>query len=354
LFADLLARSPAQGKVRVRALVWASWLAEAQGDYGSAVETAESSVALARETGDVDLLAHALSHLGMVHRLRGDLAAAAELYGEATSLLKGSTNRVQLAALRNSVGVLAIDRGDYLSASTILAEALAIARAESDDMAIATDLDCLARAQLAMNDHRAAADSWKEAISIKRRIDPFYRVVDCIAGMASLACARGDDQRALRLGASASRLSSEWSVQLDPWIRRRLEGAERLSRSRLGTNKSEEAWREGWALTRDQVIDYALGDGESETAVDAGPLSLREREVAQLVAAGMTNRDIAKRLFISERTAEGHIEHIRNKLSVRSRTEIATWAVERGLAKSSLKSRDVIRRSDRSIKPQPK
>src|SRR5579859_584578 len=112
------------------------------------------------------------------------------------------------------------------------------------------------------------------------------------------------------------------------------ETAERRSRSRLGTIKSEEVWKQGWAMSFDQAIDYALGDGEPEAAVDAGPLSLREREVAKLVAAGMTNREIAKRLFISERTAEGHVEHIRNKLGVRSRTEIATWAVQRGLTKT--------------------
>jgi non-specific serine/threonine protein kinase len=50
-----------------------------------------------------------------------------------------------------------------------------------------------------------------------------------------------------------------------------------------------------------------------------------------MVAAGMTNREIAERLFIAERTAEGHVERIRNKLGFRSRTEVATWAVERGL-----------------------
>jgi non-specific serine/threonine protein kinase len=50
-----------------------------------------------------------------------------------------------------------------------------------------------------------------------------------------------------------------------------------------------------------------------------------------MVAAGMTNKEIAQRLFIAERTAEGHVERIRNKLGVRSRTEVATWAVAHGL-----------------------
>jgi DNA-binding CsgD family transcriptional regulator len=54
--------------------------------------------------------------------------------------------------------------------------------------------------------------------------------------------------------------------------------------------------------------------------------------VAKLVAAGMTNREIAARLFIAERKAEGHVEHIRHKLGVRSRTEIAMWAAQPGLA----------------------
>jgi DNA-binding CsgD family transcriptional regulator/sugar lactone lactonase YvrE len=57
-------------------------------------------------------------------------------------------------------------------------------------------------------------------------------------------------------------------------------------------------------------------------------LSPREREVADLVAEGLTNREIAERLVISERTAEGHVEQIRNKLGFHSRTQIAGW-VER-------------------------
>src|SRR5438132_5462536 len=54
-------------------------------------------------------------------------------------------------------------------------------------------------------------------------------------------------------------------------------------------------------------------------------LSRREREVAALVAQGLSNRDIAERLFISERTAEGHVEQICNKLGFRSRAQVAAW-----------------------------
>ncbi len=59
-------------------------------------------------------------------------------------------------------------------------------------------------------------------------------------------------------------------------------------------------------------------------------LSRRELEIARLVAEGLTNRDIATRLFISERTVDGHLEHVREKLGVNTRAQIATWVVREG------------------------
>jgi predicted ATPase/DNA-binding CsgD family transcriptional regulator len=63
--------------------------------------------------------------------------------------------------------------------------------------------------------------------------------------------------------------------------------------------------------------------------ISSDPLSRREREVAELVAQGLTNREIAEGLFISERTAEGHVQSIRNKLGFTARTQIAAWVVTR-------------------------
>ena len=58
---------------------------------------------------------------------------------------------------------------------------------------------------------------------------------------------------------------------------------------------------------------------------DWSTLTARELEVAALVAEGLTNKEIAARLFLSERTAEGHLEHIRDKLGFSTRSQIATW-----------------------------
>jgi DNA-binding NarL/FixJ family response regulator len=58
----------------------------------------------------------------------------------------------------------------------------------------------------------------------------------------------------------------------------------------------------------------------------ADPLTAREREIASLVAAGLSNRAIADRLVISERTAQNHVQHILGKLGFANRAQIAAWA----------------------------
>ena len=52
--------------------------------------------------------------------------------------------------------------------------------------------------------------------------------------------------------------------------------------------------------------------------------------MAGLVAQGLTNRQIAGRLFISERTVDGHLEHVREKLGVNTRAQIAAWVASQG------------------------
>ena len=65
----------------------------------------------------------------------------------------------------------------------------------------------------------------------------------------------------------------------------------------------------------------------SEALVPSQVLTPRQREVAALIALGLTNREIASRLVVAERTAEGHVQSILNKLGFYSRSRIAAWAV---------------------------
>ena len=97
-------------------------------------------------------------------------------------------------------------------------------------------------------------------------------------------------------------------------------------------------------MTLEQAAEYALapaggtpgqGSAQPGSTTDLFPLTPREREVAALVARGLSNREIAEALVITERTAESHVQHILEKLGVNSRGRIAAWAVERGLHKPS-------------------
>lgn len=76
-----------------------------------------------------------------------------------------------------------------------------------------------------------------------------------------------------------------------------------------------------WAARAAALAGATAGPGEG---VDSN-LSPREREVAQLVAQGRTNREIAETLYISERTAQTHVQHILAKLSFSNRSQLAAW-----------------------------
>ena len=69
-----------------------------------------------------------------------------------------------------------------------------------------------------------------------------------------------------------------------------------------------------------EAVAYALGE---MTGTD--PLTRREREISELVAEGLSNREIAERLVIAKRTVDSHLEHILAKLEFTSRTQIASW-----------------------------
>jgi DNA-binding CsgD family transcriptional regulator len=64
-----------------------------------------------------------------------------------------------------------------------------------------------------------------------------------------------------------------------------------------------------------------------QSAVEPSPLSRRETEIAEHVAKGLTNKQIATALFLSERTVESHVQNILGKLGFRTRSQIATWVI---------------------------
>jgi DNA-binding NarL/FixJ family response regulator len=96
-------------------------------------------------------------------------------------------------------------------------------------------------------------------------------------------------------------------------------------------------------MSADEVAEYALSEevlpstespsagGEMNEPFTTDPLTGREREVSTLIAQGMSNRQVASDLYLSERTIENHVPNILRKLERTSRTEIAAWATEQRL-----------------------
>jgi non-specific serine/threonine protein kinase len=99
------------------------------------------------------------------------------------------------------------------------------------------------------------------------------------------------------------------------------------------------AWEDGRALEQREAVAMALAASVADptaelTSAECGPLSAREREVAEAIARGLTNEGIAVALVISRRTVERHVENIFAKLGVASRAQIATWATRTSLSSS--------------------
>jgi len=338
LVLDLVDHSNAGGAPRSKALDLAARLAMRQADHASARQLADSSVTVAREVGDSELIAHALRGAGGVYHAAGELDPAARMYEEALSHLKGSGDQRFAIEIKNHLGVLATERGQYREGLEILTECVAFSRSENDELSTARYLESMANAELGLGDLDGAATSWRESLSAFHQLNDAWGTIWCFGGLSLVAEAHGDYERALRLAAVESRMSREWSLSAWPLRVSQLDEACKRARSRLGAKKSESAWNNGLTMSTARAMEYAVGEekAQTQTSSELLLLSRREREVVALVASGMTNKQIADRLFIAERTAEGHVERIRNKLGVRSRTEVATWAVEHGIVIRSL------------------
>ena len=157
-----------------------------------------------------------------------------------------------------------------------------------------------------------------------------------LSALAGLA-AKGDRPRAaLRLAGAAAAYEEINQTYRPPKIRAELSAWLDPVRATVGAAAAKQ-FDEGRGLTLDQAIALGLDD-QREDPWRAGPsasLTRREREIAALVATGLTNREIAGKLFLSVRTVEVHVDHALTKLGFRTRTQLAAWIHEEGLAPRS-------------------
>ena len=162
-------------------------------------------------------------------------------------------------------------------------------------------------------------------------------VAEGVFGLAALAAAENQLERAAKLFGAAHAIREHEHGPVWPAEQFEIERHTAVVRARLPAPIFEQHWHAGQQFSLDQAIAYAHEDEPSDgVQIPSSPrldgLTAREREVAALVAQGCSNRVIAERLVISERTVEHHIANILAKLDVASRVQVATWAVAAGLA----------------------
>jgi DNA-binding CsgD family transcriptional regulator len=143
--------------------------------------------------------------------------------------------------------------------------------------------------------------------------------------MAAIVGARGDHQwTATFLGFADAlwhTLDADRAAHFD--MERMHIACEREARTHLGQDRFEHAYERGRAMSPEQLQAHV--SGQRQTPPTKSELTVREAEIARLVAEGLTNRQIAERLVLSPRTVEGHVDKLLAKLGVHRRSDIANW-----------------------------
>jgi DNA-binding CsgD family transcriptional regulator/tetratricopeptide (TPR) repeat protein len=263
----------------------------------------------------------------------GDLVAAARYTREARPVRPRTTMAVAGLDLH-----LAFRHTDLPRARSLLAELLAVSDERGGWLHAEQVHDLLAaglRAGLPFAELRpmvARAARWGG-----RPLEPASPWGQLLAGQ--VAEAEGDPERAAAGYVAAAEGLQPADVELaghrgtaHVGAARSLIALGRLDEARGHAERATEIlarWR-GWRVAELDAVRRRLGLGAELAGPDA--LTPREREVVGLLATGLTNSQLADRLYISPRTAAVHVSNILAKLGMSSRTEVAAWAVREGLA----------------------
>ena len=283
-------------------LIPSAMLAVWDGDLPAAVEHADRAAKVLHEAADLRGELLALFVAGVCYGFRGASATAIARHELCIAKANRAGERYMKALAVAGLGEQGLHAGDLDRADALFRESIILKHELKDSMGVAVGLDSLART----------------------------------------ATAQGDGERAALLLGAAERIweTVGMSETGNPFAfaPTRSDGIEQTRRL-LGKRRFREQFRRGSQLGVDVAVKLALGD---KTTVDAplpaggelapSPLTKRETEVADLVADGLSNPEIAARLFVSVRTAQGHVENILRKLGFHKRQMVAAWVTERRLA----------------------
>ncbi len=312
---------------RAAALFGAGQLALFQRDYDSAERSLEESLSVYREIDDKEGIVTALIRLGYTALLGERNQASIPAYlAEATRLgskLKDSRTKADVHIF---TGLASIGQQDLKKAASSYEEALRIARRREDAQNASLILFNLGFVALGNEDLDGAEAHLRESLKLSRGSE--YRLVFVHAGygLAGVAASRRLPARAARLSGAVEAVSEATGVGLSLMTTSRFEHLLERARAKLGEEAFETEQATGKLMNWEQAMDYALAE-----EAPAAPLTPREKEIADLVAEGLTNRRVSEELVISMRTVETHVKNIFKKLGVNSRREVAGRLKHRSL-----------------------
>lgn len=330
--ASLLDVVPEETETRVRAINGAAWMAIDQGDYPHATELLTRGIELSRKLNDAAGEGMAVLYLGRAKIASGRAADAGDDVEQATRVLRAANDQPGIALAMLYTG-LAAQFTDRLEAACQAYEtSVAMCRAHGYRWIGARASQMLGMTRLELGDLAGARAALAEGLPTSLELGDRWMMAIGLAGFAGLAARSGRPRVALRLAAAAIGysetneyfMSKPMEASLDRWVA--------PVRQKLG-HGAETIDAEGRRMTLKEAVAAALAD----EATDAPPgragarLTPRELEVATMAARGLSNREIAAKLYLSVRTVDAHVDHILTKLGFHSRTQLAGWAYEAGL-----------------------
>lgn len=244
------------------------------------------------------------------------------------------------AAALNNLGLVAADQGDASRAIELLEEALEVNRRLGNQRGVDIALCNIGQRVLELERSRLAVRYYREALPLLASEGNYAAIAWGLQAVARIAARAGAtaDAAGLYSAADAHREAIGWRLPASG--RDEFDREIDVLRERLGEDAMRAAWTKGRRLSIAQAVAAALSlvdeleRGEPRcssrhTALPAG-LTDREADVLRLVAAGLTNVQIADRLELSRHTIDAHLRRIFRKLDVRTRTAAARFAVEHG------------------------
>jgi predicted ATPase/DNA-binding CsgD family transcriptional regulator len=329
-----------------------------EGDPERATALGEESLALGRQADAAQGIVWSLLILAIAATLRADYERAERLYAEGLSLSRELDSAYWRFLYLQNWGWTALLQGDPARATVLIEEAVELARERRRGFMglLSRPLDNLGWAALLGGELGRAKAQFGENLTLSKALGDKRTLLMSLEGLACAAGAEGKAIRAARLFGAAEALMEAIRYRLVPQERAVLEPYRASVRSRLGEAAWAEALAAGGATGLDEALGYALSEEEPSTTTLAAPeqssassstsehpstssstpeypagLTPREVEVLGLVAEGLTNAQVAQRLFLSPRTVHRHLNSIYHKLGVSTRTAASRFALEHGL-----------------------